>query len=75
MALRNILVRASEEVAKEMMSGNLDVEYTGEVYYNVQTDDQARVIGYDYSPADGDVYYGCTCEFKEIKSFKKVEKE
>ena len=76
MALRNILVKADEETAKAMMSGELDVEYTGEVFYGVEMDDQARIIGHnDYSPPQGDVYYGCTCEFKEIRSFKKVEKK
>lgn len=75
MAFRNILVKTSEEVAQTLMSGELDVEYTGEVFYNVQMDDQAVIIGHEYSPSEGDIYYGCACEFKEIKSFKKVEKE
>jgi len=74
MALRNIYVSLDEESAKNLMSGELDVEYTGEVFYNVSRSEDGTVQGYDYSPTDGDVFYGCACEFKEIKSFKKISK-
>jgi hypothetical protein len=50
------------------------VEYTGEVFYNASRSEDGTVQGYDYSPTDGDVFYGCACEFKEIKSFKKINK-
>ena len=75
MPLRNIYVSYNEETTKSLMSGNLDVEYTGEIYYEMHKNENGEIPGYDYSPADGDVFYGCSCEFKEIKSFKKVEKK
>lgn len=83
MALRNIYVSFDEESAKSLMSGELDVEYTGKVHYNMHRNENGEifyrkengeVLEPNFSPSDGDVFYGCGCEFKEIKSFKKVSK-
>ena len=67
---RNIYVRAGEEFASSQMTGQLDIPYTGQIFYNVNTEDGVDPEGYD---PEIDIYYRCTCEFKEIKSFKKVE--
>lgn len=72
MAFRNILIKECEGAAKSLMTGDLEIEYTGEIYYDVKTDDQIRIIGHEYSPHEGDIYYGCSCELRKIKSFKKV---
>lgn len=78
MAFRNIFTKFSkDELENGIMRGELEVEYTGEVYYDVNFDveDFSWPGGGIFEPPFGDVYYGCSCDFKEIKSFKKVEKE
>ena len=67
---RNIYVRAGEELTKSSMTGTLEIPYTGEVLYDVNTEDGVDPEGYN---PDTDIYYRCHCEVKEIKSFKKVE--
>ena len=64
---RNIYVRTDEYTAKSQMTGTLDIPYTDNVYYDTVTDDNPE--GFDDST---DIYYRCTCEFKEIHSFVKV---
>jgi len=77
MAFRNVFIKFSENQTRDIMSGELDVEYTGEIYYDVKSYESDFSWPGDgiYSPPDGDIYYTCTCDLKEIKSFKKVEKE
>jgi hypothetical protein len=52
------------------MTGTLEIPYTGEIFYGIVTEDGVDPEGYD---PEVDVYYRCNCEFKEFKSFKKVE--
>lgn len=66
---RNIFIRSDEEMAKSQMTGTLEIPYTGEIFYNIVTEDGTDPEGYD---PEVDVYYRCNCEFKEFKSFKKV---
>ena len=51
------------------MTGELEIPYTGEVYYSIITENEADPDGFD---PETDIYYRCPCEFKEIKLFKKV---
>lgn len=66
---RNIYTKIDEAVAKEQMTGELEIPYTGEVYYSIITENEADPDGFD---PETDIYYRCPCEFKEIKLFKKV---
>ena len=67
---RNIYTKLDESVVKEEMTGELEIPYTGEIFYSVVTSEEhAAPEGYD---PNTDIYYVCPCEFKEIKSFKKV---
>ena len=66
---RNIYVRTDELTATSQMTGQLDIPYTGQVFYDIITDDGVDPDGYDPTT---DIYYRCNCEFKEIKSFVKV---
>lgn len=67
---RNIFIKSDEELAKSQMTGTLEIPYTGEIFYSIVTEDGVDPEGYD---PEVDVYYRCNCEFKEFKSFKKVE--
>jgi hypothetical protein len=67
---RNIFIRSDEETARLQMTGTLEIPYTGEIFYGIVTEDGVDPEGYD---PEQDVYYRCNCEFKEFKSFKKVE--
>ena len=78
MAFRNIFIKFTKEETDTMFEGELDVEYTGEIYYEVISSvdsDFSWPGGGIFEPPNGDVYYGCSCDLKEIRSFKKVEKE
>jgi hypothetical protein len=66
---RNIYVRTDELTATSQMTGTLDIPYTGQVFYDIITDDGVAPDGYN---PETDIYYRCTCEFKEIKSFVKI---
>lgn len=80
MAFRKVFLKFSEEEAQKAMTGELDLEYTGEIYYDVVfpeniEDDFSWPGDGIFSPPDGDVYYNCPCDLKELKSFKKVDVE
>lgn len=66
---RNIYLKSDEETARLQMTGTLDIPYTGEIFYNINCEDGVDPDGYD--PAT-DIYYRCNCEFKEIRSFKRL---
>ena len=51
---RNIYVRAGEELTKSSMTGTLEIPYTGEVLYDVVTEDGVDPDGYD---PETDIYY------------------
>ena len=60
---RNIYVAKDYDPA--YFTGELEIPYTGELTYGVSEQPE----GFD---PDQDVYYRCTCDFKEFKCFKKV---
>lgn len=78
MAFRNVFVKFSEEKCKQLMTGNLHLKYTGNIYFDVVfperlEDDFSWPGGGIFSPPDGDIYYCCECDLKELRSFRKVE--
>ena len=66
---RNIYIKEREENMGDLLSGTLDIPYTGEIFYG-NDDPEYEPEGYD---PEVDVYYRCNCEFHEIRSFVKVE--
>ena len=61
---RNIYCRFVDEPS--FFQGQTEISYTGEVIYDVYELPE----GFD---PEQDVYYQCSCELKEMKSFNKVQ--
>lgn len=62
---RNIYILYEESAVTPKLTGKTEIPYTGEIFYNVKTDPD----GFD---KECDIYYKCSCDFGEIKEFKKV---
>ena len=59
-----------EEGSLPAFEGEVTIHYNGNVFYgSVRNEETGFPDGYD---PQQDIFYGCSCEFKELKEFKKV---